>query len=107
MQIKTNWLQYPFLNSSMKLKDQLNSFVEMVGCLYFGFYYIQKNFMSNKRRETIQLASSCSKSIHVLKNISFNLISIRIQNVFEDFIVNEKCDPFYINYLNEYFHSNF
>lgn len=107
MQIKTNWLQYPFLNSSTKLKDQLNSFVEMVGCLYFGFYCIQKHFMSNKRPETIQLASSCSKSIHVLKNISFNLISIRIQNVFEDFIVNEKCDPFCINYLNEYFHSNF
>lgn len=41
------------------------------------------------------MASSCCKSIHILKkDILFNLISFRIQNVFEDFIVNEKCDPF-------------
>lgn len=89
----------------MKLKDQWNSFVEMVCSHNFEFYCIQKHFMSNKRPKTIQLASSCSKFIHMQKDILFNLISFRIQSVFEDFIVNEKCDPFYIIYSNEYFHS--
>lgn len=81
----------------MKLKDQLNSYVEIGWFPLFRILLrIQKHFMSNKRpTKTIQLASSCSKSIHIQKDILFNLISFRIQNVFEDFIVSWKMWPFY------------